>query len=282
MKMKKVFLVLFLYLFTSILIFACSEDSTEDILVENEEQNTDEDSDNETTDEDSDEADAPNEDSNDDPEDEGNSDDEDSSIGTEITLVASPDIIINDGEGAQSWGEGVTLEAFKIDGTPAQLAYDTQFQDKGFGVAGARWQQIDFYVMYQGQEVNASEKIVISFETEVADVVLTVGMLGLNEGVGDDDETGKWVAFNGSGEKVAEGVFGPDDSDLGPENKLGGYGQYPFTLQSESPIVKIEIEATGFGYGQGEPKTVNSYDNESGNKENNSDFNIMGISFARP
>lgn len=279
MKMKKVPLLLFLFLFT--LVFSCSEESTEEPLLENEEQNSGDDSDDETTNEDSEEEESDDEDTSDDDSDEDVEDGEDSSTTTEVSLEASPDILINNGQGPQPWGEGVTLEAFKIDGSPAQLVYDTQFQDKGFGVAGARWEQIDYYVMYQGEEINASEKVVISFDGAVEGVVLTVGMLGLNEGVGDDDETGKWTAYNNSNEIVAEGVFGPDDSNLGPENKLGGYGQYPFSLASDAPISKIEIEATGFGYGSGEPKNVNSYNNESGNKENNSDFNIMAISFKK-
>lgn len=254
-----------LFLLTSILIFSCSEEPIEEVLFGNEEQQTDDNPPEDTL----------NEDEENDNKEENNSDT------SEIVLEASPDILINNGEGLQSWGEGVTLEAFKIDGSPAQLVFDTQFQDKGFGVAGARWNQIDFYVMYQGEEVNASEKVVISFDGSVEDVVLTIGMLGLNEGVGDDDETGKWRAFNSANEMVAEGVFGPDDSDLGPENKLGGYGQYPFTLTSEVPVSKIEIEATGFGYGLGEPKNVNSYNDESGNKENNSDFNLMALSFKK-
>lgn len=279
--MKKLHLLIFLSLLFSVLIFSCSEESLEEVLIENEEQSEHDDS--TVGEQDSEEEDTGNENSEDTSEEEdGENEEESSPDTTEVSLEASPDIIVNDGQGAQPWGEGVTLEAFKIDGSPAQLVFDTQFQDKGFGVAGARWNQIDYYVMYQGEEVNASEKVVISFNTAVEEVVLTVGMLGLNEGVGDDDETGKWTAFNSDGQKIAEGEFGPDDSDLGPEMKLGGYGQYPFTLASDEPISKIEIEATGFGYGQGEPKTVNSYDNESGNKENNSDFNIMAISFVKP
>jgi len=272
--MKKLCLFPLLVLFTAVVLISCSEDGVDEQLdIENEEQisNENDDTSNEESTDDTDTS------EDNDP----NSDNDDQTSGSEISLTAAPNIITNNGEGPQSWGEGVTLEAYKIDGTPAQLIYDTQFQDKGFGVAGARWHQIDYYVMYQGEEVNASEKMVITFDSEVENVVLTVGMLGLNEGVGDDDETGKWTAF-ANGEKVAEGVFGPDDSDLGPENKIGGYGQYPFSLNSEVPISKIEIEATGFGYGLGEPKTVNSYNNESGNKENNSDFNIMALSFTKP
>ncbi|MFP2997475.1 hypothetical protein ABN763_16275 [Spongiivirga sp. MCCC 1A20706] len=199
---------------------------------------------------------------------------------TAINLEAKPEYLV-DQSGAQQWGDFVTLNAFKIDGSPAQIVYDTQFQDKGFGIKGARWDQIDFYKMYQGEEVNASEVLEITFVSGVNNVVITVGMMGLNEGIGDDDETGKWSGFDANGVKIAEGVLGPDESNLGPEVKIGGYGQYPFDLNADQPLFKIIIEATGFGYGEGDPKNVNSYDNESGNKENNSDFNIMALSFTK-
>ncbi|MEM8507400.1 MAG: hypothetical protein AAF717_06200 [Bacteroidota bacterium] len=197
-----------------------------------------------------------------------------------VSLFANPEIIANDGEGPQFWGEGVTITAFAIDGSPAALIYDTQFRDKGFGVLGSRWDQIDYYVMYQGQEVRSSEKIVITFDVGALDIILIVGMMGANEGH-PEGETGKWTGFNKEGLKVAEGVLGADKSSLGKEVKLeeNSYGKYPINIVSTERIYSLEIEATGFGYGQGGPKNVNSYDNESGNKENNSDFNIAGISF---
>ncbi|GAA0725779.1 hypothetical protein GCM10009430_31960 [Aquimarina litoralis] len=205
-----------------------------------------------------------------------------SNIWAQNSLTAYPEVIQNNGNGSQNWGDNVTLRAFKIDGSPAQLIYDNEFRDKGFGVKGARWEQIDFYRDYQGRRVNASESIRVDFNGPVTDVILRIGMLGLNEGFNGLDETGKWIAYGANGSIVATGIFGPDDSDLGPGNKEGGtYGTYPFSINSNSRIYSIAIEATAFGYGSGEPKYVNRYDNESGNKENNSDFNLVGVSYKR-
>ncbi len=197
-----------------------------------------------------------------------------------VELIATPGILTNNGEGLQDWGNGVSLRAISIDGSSGRLVFDTQFRDEGFGVAGARWDQIDYYVMYQGEEVNASEKIEVIFAEQVSDLVITVGMMGANEGH-PDGETGKWRAFDQNDNQIAEGDFGANDSTLGSEVKLvdNSYGTYPIALDVQSPIKSITIEATGFGYGEGDPKNVNSYDNESGNKENNSDFNLVGISF---
>ncbi|MEO0570672.1 MAG: hypothetical protein AAF039_03130 [Bacteroidota bacterium] len=279
--MKKLRLLLFL--FTSMLIFSCSETPIEEILFENEEQGADQDPDNDTTTEmgDTEEEDTSDEDAEDPLTEDEDIEEENSSDAMEISLEASPDIITNNGQGEQSWGEGVTLEAFKIDGSSGNLVYDTEFRDKGFGVAGARWDQIDYYVMYQGEEVNTSEKIVISFEEGATEITLTVGMMGANEGH-SDGETGQWTGFDQNGNQVAEGVLGANNSALGSEIKLedSSYGLYPIALASEQPIFRLEIEATGFGYGEGEPEDRN-YDNESGNRENNSDFNIAGISFTK-
>ncbi|NQZ44695.1 MAG: hypothetical protein HRT65_10320 [Flavobacteriaceae bacterium] len=207
-------------------------------------------------------------------------DDTVSDPGTTVTLNASASILSNNGEGLQQWVDGVSLRALNIDGSEGRLVFDTEFRDHGFGVGGARWQQIDYYVMYQGQEVNASEKIEIFFDSPVQNVVLTVGMMGANEGH-QDGETGKWTAFNGNGAKIAEGVLGANDSMLGREVKSveNSYGTYPIALSIGDPVHSLQIEATGFGYGEGEPKNVNSYDNDSGNKENNSDFNLVAIRF---
>lgn len=205
----------------------------------------------------------------------------DTTSGTEVTLIATPNIISNNGIGPQNWSDEVSIEAFKIDGSQATLVFDTEFRDEGFGVAGARWNQIDYYVMYQGEEVNASEKVVISFQEGALDITLTVGMMGANEGH-PDGETGKWTAFDQEGNQIAEGVLGANESNLGREVKLDGdsYGIYPIDLESNQPIYRLEVEATGFGYGTGDPENRN-YDDESGNQENNSDFNIVGISYSK-
>ena len=268
MKMKKSGLFLILSVLTSLFIYSCADEAIEEVSFENEEQGINEDS----------QDDIPSEEEN---MEEDENEEENNSGSTEIMLEASPDIIVNNGQGVQPWGEGVTLEAFKIDGSSGTLVYDTEFRDKGFGVAGARWSQIDYYVMYQGEEVNTSEKIIISFENGATDITLTVGMMGANEGH-PDGETGKWTGFDQNGNQVAEGVLGAKDSALGSEMKLdnNSYGTYPIALESVLPIFRLEIEATGFGYGEGEPENRN-YDNESGNQENNSDFNIVGISFTK-
>lgn len=259
---------------TSLNLFLACDDSDiaqEEIISQNDEEEQS-----------SDESEEENSDNEEESENEDTEDDEESnSSAMEIYLEASPDVITNNGEGPQTWAEGITLEAFKIDGSPATLVYDTEFKDEGFGVAGARWNQIDYYVMYQGEEVNASEQIVISFENGVSEITLTVGMMGANEGH-PDGETGKWTGYDQNGNQIAEGVLGANDSNLGEEVKLesDSYGIYGIDLDAGQRIFRLEIEATGFGYGQGEPENRN-YDNESGNQENNSDFNIVGISFTR-
>ncbi len=199
------------------------------------------------------------------------------------TLEAGPDILTGDGSGVQNWGDNVTLQAFKIDGSPGIVKLDSRRKDEGFGVQGARWGQIDYYQDYQGQRVDTSEKIVIDFNGPVINVVLRVGMMGINEGVGPVDETGKWTGYDQNGIVVASGVFGPEDSDLGPDVQSfpDSYGAFPFTLHADVPLYSLAIEATAFDYGRGEPKYVRNYDNESGNTENNSDFNIGAITYTR-
>ncbi|WP_422858113.1 hypothetical protein ACOKFD_11780 [Flagellimonas sp. S174] len=268
--MKKLRIVYLIGLTLFLSLSACSEDSSsEEISSEMEEEPI--------SDED------PNGSSSDDQE-SNNDDSDDSDTNSDdifsVELIASQEIITDNGNGLQNWGEGVSLRAINIDGSPGRLVFDTQFRDKGFGVAGARWDQIDYYVQFQGEEVNASEKIEVIFQNEVTEVIITVGMMGANEGH-PDGETGKWIAFDETNTQIAEGDFGANDSTLGSEVKLvdNSYGTYPIALDVQAPIKSITIEATGFGYGQGSPKNVNSYNNESGNKENNSDFNLIGVSF---
>ena len=200
------------------------------------------------------------------------------------TLTAGSGILSNgqSGPGLQTWGDGVTFEALKIDGSSGTLKYDQQFRDKGFGVQGARWDQIDYYQDYQGSRVDASEKIVLYFNGPVNNVVISVGMLGDREGVGGAPETGKWTAFAQNGQEIANGLIGPNESTLGPGVKRNNtYGTFPIAVTANQPVHSITIEATAFGYGQGAPKYVNRYDNESGNKENNSDFNLVSVTYTR-
>ena len=98
-------------------------------------------------------------------------------------------------------------------------------------------------------------------------------MLGAGEGNGFD-ETGSWTAFNINDEIIGTGLIGPELSTLGANSKVSGsYGEYPIEINAGAPIAALVIEATGFGHNQGEP-TRQSYG------ENNSDFNLMAISFA--
>ena len=196
-------------------------------------------------------------------------------------LTADPDIIMNNGLGTQIWGDNVFISAFNLDGSPGELIYDTEFRDRGFGVAGGRWDQIDYYQDYNGQRLNASERLLVQFNGAVTDVMLTVGMLGLNEGRRGDDETGQWIAYDADDQEIGRGVFGPDDSDLGPEVKFNRtYGQYPFTVSVNQPIYSLAIEATGFAYGQGEARS-GVYKDRGLNSENNSDFNLVSIEYQR-
>ena len=188
---------------------------------------------------------------------------------------------MNNGLGTQIWGDNVFISAFNLDGSPGELIYDTEFRDRGFGVAGGRWDQIDYYQDYNGQRLNASERLLVQFNGAVTDVMLTVGMLGLNEGRRGDDETGQWIAYDADDQEIGRGVFGPDDSDLGPEVKFNRtYGQYPFTVSVNQPIYSLAIEATGFAYGQGEARS-GVYKDRGLNSENNSDFNLVSIEYQR-
>ncbi len=216
-----------------------------------------------------------------------------------ITLEASADFLTGDGSGPQSWTSNVTLEAYKINGDPGQVLFETQFRDDGFGVAGGRWKQIDYYHEYQGEIVKASEKLVIRFTFPVSDVILQVGQMDPGEGkqakegntCNDNktknkvDESGKWTAFATDGQQIGEGVL-LDEHSL--EGKLpDSMGSYRFLLDTGSKAIsELVIEATQWGGEErGCPTYRSSYANEplndSGNTENNSEFNIMSISFLK-
>jgi Secretion system C-terminal sorting domain len=200
----------------------------------------------------------------------------------QTTLTANNAFSNINGFSSILWGDNVVLTAQKIDGTAGKVIYDEQFNDKGFGILGARWHQIDYYKMYQGTEVNTSEKLVIQFNGLVNNIVFTVGMLGLDEGNNGDDETGNWLAYNNNNVLIASGNFGPAESTLGVNIKINNsYGMYPIAVNTSQPVAKLIIEATGFGYGFGTTTNVSSYNNESNNTENNSDFNIVNITYTR-
>ena len=181
---------------------------------------------------------------------------------------------ITPGEAYHQWGPDVQLSAIGLDGSKANVVFDTQYADHGFGVASGndRWNQIDFYAK-AGEKRNVSEKLKLKFDTLVQNVKLKVGMMGLNEGTNGYDETGRWTAYNARGEKVADGLLSPDRSTLGKDVKVqGSYGSYPIEIDTSRPFAELVVQATGFGHGQGSP-IARSYG------ENNSDFNVMGISF---
>lgn len=181
---------------------------------------------------------------------------------------------INPKQSTHMWGDNVRLSAVGLNGAKANVVYDTEFRDKGFGISSAndRWDQIDFYAK-NGNLRGVSEKLKIEFDTLVENVTLTVGMLGFNEGRNGNDETGKWTAYDAKGKKVADGLLGPELSTLGKDAKINkSYGAYPIEIDTSKPFAELMVEATGFGHGQGSP-IGKSYG------ENNSDFNVMGISF---
>ncbi|GMN09583.1 hypothetical protein MTsPCn9_16260 [Croceitalea sp. MTPC9] len=213
-----------------------------------------------------------------------------------IELTASPDILTNDGEGSQSWNDDVTLTAKKIDGSNGRVVYENRFTDDGFGVAGGRWEQIDYYYEYQGEIVKASEQLIINFSSPVNNVTIQVGQMDPREGrqakegtsCEDNDttrvdESGKWTAFNADREEIGSGIL-LDEYSI--EGKLpDSMGSYRFKLETKN-ISTIVIEATQWGGEErGCPTYRSSYANQSlndsGNTENNSEFNLMALSYQK-
>jgi len=181
---------------------------------------------------------------------------------------------LNKNQSTHAWGDNVRLSAVGLDGASAKVVYDTQFDDHGFGISSAndRWSQIDFYAE-NGSLRNVSEKLKLEFDTLVDNVTLQVGMLGLDEDKKGNNETGKWTAYDAKGKKVADGLLGPELSTLGEDVKVRkSYGAYPIEIDTPTPFAELIIEATGFNHGQGSPTNRNY-------GENNSDFNVMSISF---
>ncbi|AWX43649.1 Arabinogalactan endo-beta-1,4-galactanase [Flagellimonas maritima] len=218
-----------------------------------------------------------------------------------LRLDANSSYIKGDGSGNQAWGPDITMNALKIDGTPGKLAFETQFEDDGFGVAGGRWLQIDYYRVYQDQEVNASEKLIIEFREPVTDVILQVGQLDPNEGYLRSpnnncrdregrtkiDESGMYTAYNGNNEIIGSDLLVPDNSIGGKIPGSAGGFNFEIKSSNDQPIKKIVLEATQWG-GDNELvclKYVNSYrdqkTNDSGNTENNSDFNVSAITYTK-
>ncbi len=211
-----------------------------------------------------------------------------------VQLVANADIIKNNGEGEQLWNDDVFLTAKKINGATGKVVFESRFRDDGFGVAGGRWQQIDYYYEYQGEVVKASEQLIVNFRIPVTDVQVQVGQMDPGEGrqakegtTCDDndtnraDESGQWKAYNAAGEMVASGILLDEYS---VEGKLpDSMGSYRFQLDAKN-VSKIVLEATQWGGEErGCPTYRSSYAsqalNDSGNTENNSEFNLMALSY---
>ena len=221
-----------------------------------------------------------------------------STVFAQTTLKAGPNVLQGNGSGNQSWGPDITLSALKINGEPGRLAYESQFTDNGFGVVGGRWLQIDYYQSYQGQTVNASEKFIITFASPATDVVLEVGQLDpregwkrapsreCNESTGRQkvDESGKYTAYNQNNQVIGSGMLVASKSIDG--KILNSAGGYRFSIAAGGQAIKkVVLEATQWGGDEfGCPRYRNNYPseptNDSGNSENNSDFNVSGITYT--
>ncbi len=221
---------------------------------------------------------------------------DDVSEASRIELTADRDILTNNGQGEQAWNYDVFLTAKKINGDAASIVYESRFRDNGFGVAGGRWEQIDYYYEYQGEIVETSEQLIVNFRIPVKNVILQVGQMDPDEGrqakegtiCADNDtirvdESGKWTAYDADGKELATGIL-LDEFSL--EGKLpDSMGSYRFQLNVEN-ISKLVIEATQWG-GQerGCPTSRSGYAdeplNDSGNTENNSEFNLMALSYVK-
>ena len=200
-------------------------------------------------------------------------------LGKLVTLTASPDLVKSGSKLPQRWGNSnVKISGLDFDGSSIGVVYDNQFKDKGYGVAGKgdRWSQLDFYK----NKGNKSEALKLDFDAPVDNVTIIVGQLDEGEGsqkvngkVRSFDETGKWTAFDANGRKISDGLIGPDVSALGKNKKISNsYGKYPIEIDTDTPFSSLLIEATGFGHGQGDAK-------QRKYGENNSDFNLVGISY---
>ncbi|MEL6917576.1 MAG: hypothetical protein AAFO99_07575 [Bacteroidota bacterium] len=242
----------------------------------------------------------PEQDENDDT-DNGNSNEEDAPADNDetsetISLTASSDFLTSGGSGDQSWGDNITMNAIRVNGQPGKVVFETRFTDNGFGVAGGRWEQIDYYHEYQGQIVNSSEKLVLIFNAPVSNVVLQVGQLHKGEGRraksgttcsdGDlerVDESGKWTAYDVNNQEIGSGILLEEYSIDG--KIANSAGAFKFELEAgNSTIKKLVIEATQWGgdeRGCPTSRPPNNTLNDSGNSENNSEFNLMGISYTQ-
>lgn len=193
---------------------------------------------------------------------------------TGSTILRAEEEIFDGSTDPQIWGDGVTLSAVNLNNRPARLIFDDQFDDVGFGVAGGRYDQIDFL---NGD----SERIEIDFGGAVTNVVMTFGQMNPDER--GRVETGKWTAY-ADGEQVAEGLLSPELSTLGAFEKVpGSLKAFPIALTATTPFTKVVIESTGFDHGTGDPFTKRNQEESylTGPFEENTDFNIMELRYRR-
>jgi hypothetical protein len=199
-------------------------------------------------------------------------------------VVLDASSFVADGTAApQEWGDGVVLTGYDWFGNPAPLGYDKDFRDFGVGLFDGRFRQFDF-----SQELgNISERLEIDFGGLVSNVVVRFGEMHPSEG--GFPETGVWTAYDAAGNEVGTGLISSEHSTLGVNVKVAGsFDTYPVAIDADVPIARLVIEATNLGYGAGTPFDVTtnpafwskvSYQGVP--FEQNTDFNIPRISFAR-
>lgn len=210
----------------------------------------------------------------------GNTSTEDPASTSDVYVLQAEKTLLDGNAPTQIWGDGVTITGFDLDGNPVPVVYDDQFDDFGYGVAGGRYDQIDFFEA-DGQQL--SEKVEIDFGGAVTDVVMTFGQMDPDER--NRVETGKWTAYDENDIQVAEGVLSPEFSTLGTFQKIPGSKKaFPLAIATSVPFNKIVIESTGFDYGTGtsfkKERQEGSYLSGPPYIEEG-DFNIQEVSYRR-
>jgi parallel beta-helix repeat protein len=170
--------------------------------------------------------------------------------GAEVTLEA--DGGMNGRTGAVAWGEGVTIEAFGLNGKAAALDVSAD----GIGVAGGRTNRLD----YDGDAGGRSEKLLIDFGTDVHEVGLDFA--GLNHKESGLGETGLWIARDAAGRVVDQGKFG------GGTGTVGSNWTLDLEIDAEAPFRTLELRATPLGHGA------------DGSPGDNSDFLLSAVTFT--
>ena len=169
-------------------------------------------------------------------------------------LIARKNIIDN-GNGTQTWGNGVNVSGLTADGRASSINYSRG----GFAVAGNRY---DYQIDYDAVS-GKSEKIVIDFDRAITKAKLDIGFMSTNEWNGLN-ETGKWTAYDDAGRKIDSGVLDPSlGVKLGSANHLFEIDSLPEAFS------QLTVEATAYGNGIGGDRS-----------NNNSDFNLRAITYT--